>query len=90
MSDILSAKSAIMSVFCLYGINFYDEALDNLSRYFKLYPADKNLMYAHYLEAIIYFEQISDEKKDLDPLIKAKKKIEFFIKNNIHTDNSII
>ena len=33
-------------VFCLYGINFYDEALDNLSRYFKLYPADKNLMYA--------------------------------------------
>ena len=61
-----------MSVFCLYGINFYDEALDNLSRYFKLYPADKNLMYAHYLEALFTL-QISDEKRDLKPLIKSGK-----------------
>ena len=36
------------------------------------------LIYAHYLFAIIYFEQISDEKKDLEPLIKAKKKLIFF------------
>ena len=26
----LAAKSAIMSIFCLYGINFYGEAIDNL------------------------------------------------------------
>ena len=25
--------------------------------------------------AIIYFEQISDEKKDLEPLLKSKKKL---------------
>ena len=37
-------------------------------------------MYAHYLIAIIYYEQISDEKKDLDPLIKTKDKIDFFLK----------
>ena len=30
--------------------------------------------------AIIYFEQISDEKKDLAPLIKANNKIDFFLK----------
>ena len=29
----LSAKSAIMSSFSLYGINFYSEALENLERY---------------------------------------------------------
>ena len=52
----MSAKSAIMSIFCLYSINFYDEALDNLNRYLKKYPADKNIIYAHYLIAIIYFE----------------------------------
>ena len=74
----LAAKSAIMSTFCLYGINFYDDALDNLNRYFKLYPADTNIMYAHYLEAIIYFEQISDEKRDLKPLLKSDEKIDFF------------
>ena len=76
----LAAKSAIMSVFCLYGINFYSEALENLERYFKLYPADRYLMYGHYLEAIIYFEEISDEKRDLKPLLKSLDKINLFLK----------
>ena len=77
----LAAKSAIMSSFSLYGINFYSEALENLNRYLKKYPADKNVIYAHYLIAIIYFEQISDEKKDLKPLIQANNKIDFFLKS---------
>ena len=77
----LAAKSAIMSSFSLYGINFYTEALENLNRYLKKYPADRNVIYAHYLIAIIYFEQISDEKKDLAPLIKANNKIDFFLKS---------
>ena len=34
-------------------------------------------MYAHYLQAIISFEQISDEKKDLKPLLDANKKLTF-------------
>ena len=66
-----AAKSAIMSSYSLYGINFYDEALENLERYIKKYPADKNLIYAHYLNAIIYYEQISDAKKDLKPLLQS-------------------
>ena len=67
-----------MSSYSLYGINFYSDALTNLKRYLKKYPADKNVMYAHYLMAIIYYEQITDEKKDLKPLINAQKKIAFF------------
>ncbi len=74
-----AAKSAIMSAFSLYGINFYQEAEENLVRYLKTYPADRYVEYAHYLMAIIYFEQISSEQFDLEPLLNAKKKIEFFI-----------
>ena len=85
----LAAKAAIMSSFCLYSINFYDEAVENLNRFLKLYPADKNVIYAHYLIAIIYFEQISDEKKDLKPLLNAEEKINFFIKNYPETDYSL-
>ena len=85
----LAAKAAIMSSFCLYNINFYDEAVENLNRFLKLYPADKNIIYAHYLIAIIYFEQISDEKKDLKPLLNANEKIDFFIKNYPETDYSL-
>tara|TARA_B100000035_G_scaffold277987_2_gene256622 strand:+ start:2574 stop:3389 length:816 start_codon:yes stop_codon:yes gene_type:complete len=85
----LAAKSSIMSSFCLYSINFYNEAIDNLNSYLKNYPADKNVIYAHYLIALIYFEQISDEKKDLEPLLKAKSKIEFFIKQYPNTDYAL-
>ena len=85
----LAAKSAIMSSFALYGINFYSEAEENLSRYLKTYPADKHVIYAHYLLAIIYFEQISDEKKDLGPLLKADNKINFFLKNFPDTEYAI-
>ena len=76
----LAAKSSIMSSYSLYGINFYSEALENLDSYLKKYPVDKNIAYAHYLIAIIYYEQISDEKKDLEPLLKTKDKIAFFLK----------
>jgi len=84
-----AAKSAIMSSYSLYGINFYTEALENLERYLKKYPADKNIMYAHYLIAIIYYEQISDEKKDLQPLLDADRKINFFLKKFPNSDYAI-
>ena len=85
----LAAKSSIMASFSLYGINFYDDAIENLERYLKTYPSDKNVIYAHYLLAIIYFEQISDEKKDLEPLLEADKKINFFIKKYPSSDYAI-
>ena len=84
-----AAKSAIMSSFCFYSINFYDQAIDNLNRYIKTYPADKNIIYAHYLTAIIYFEKITDEKKDLDPLLKADAQIDFFINKYPNSDYAI-
>jgi outer membrane protein assembly factor BamD len=84
-----AAKSSIMASFSLYGINFYDDAIENLERYLKTYPSDKNVIYAHYLLAIIYFEQISDEKKDLEPLLEADKKINFFIKKYPSSDYAI-
>ena len=68
-----------MCSYSLYGINFYSEALVNLENYLKKYPADTNVVYAHYLIAIINYEQISDEKKDLKPLLEADKKIDFFL-----------
>ena len=84
-----AAKASIMSSFSLYGINFYNEALSNLERYLKKYPADVNVVYAHYLIAIIHYEQISDEKKDLKPLIMADKKINEFLKDYPDSDYAI-
>ena len=84
-----AAKASIMASYSLYSINFYDEALENLNRYLKKYPANKNVIYAHYLIAIIFFEQISDEKKDVEPLLKTRDKIDFFINEFPESEYSI-
>jgi outer membrane protein assembly factor BamD len=85
----LAAKSAIMAAYSLYGINFYEDSLKNLENFLKIYPADRNVIYAHFLIAVIYFEQISDEKKDINPLLKAKNKIKFFLDKYPNTDYAI-
>ena len=84
-----AAKAALMSSYALYGINFYNQAIESLERYLKMYPGDKNVIYAHYLLAVIYFEQISDEKKDLEPLINAKNKIDFFLNKYPRSDYAL-
>lgn len=81
LDPTFAAKSAIMSSFCLYSVNFYEEAEESLNRYVKKYPTEKNVMYAYYLMAIISFEQIGEEQYDLKPLLEAKKKINFFLKD---------
>ena len=36
-----ASKSAIMRIFSLYGINFYDEAEKNIKRFIEVFPAEK-------------------------------------------------
>ena len=79
-------KSAIMASYSYYIQNYYSEALSNLERYLKTYPNDKRIPYAHYLIAICYYEMIEDEKRDMEPLIKAKKKFELILKEYPNTD----
>ena len=84
-----SAKAALMSSYCLYLINFYPEAMSSLERFITNYPADKNIAYAHYLIAITLYEQILDEKKDINPLLDSKAKIEFFLEKYPDTEYAI-
>jgi len=84
-----SARASLMSSYCLYLINFYPEANANLERFINQYPADKNIAYAHYLIAITLYEQILDEKKDINPLIKSKEKIKYFLNNFPETEYAL-
>lgn len=85
----VAAKASIMASYSLYSINFYDEALENLNKYLKKYPANKDAMYAEYLIAIIFFEQIEDETKDVEPINKAKNKIDFFLQQYPNTEYAL-
>ena len=81
-----AAKSALMASYSYYLQNYYAEALANLNRYLKTYPTDINVQYAHYLIAMCYYETIEDEKRDSAPLIEAKNKFNYIIKNYPNTD----
>ena len=81
-----AAKASLMSSYADYARNSYSDSIFGLERHIKNYPADKNIPYAHYLIAMCYFEQILDEKKDLQPLLQARKKFEFIIHNYPETD----
>lgn len=85
----VASKASIMASYSLYSINFYDEAIENLNKYLKKYPANKEVIYAEYLMAIIYFEQIKDETKDAEPINKAKQTIDNFLKKYPNTEYAL-
>jgi len=84
--DKWASKASLMASYAEYSRNAYSNAIFDLERHMKYYPADKNIPYAHYLIAMCYYEQILDEKKDLKPLLKAKEKFEFVIQMYPNTD----
>ena len=81
-----ASTSALMASYAYYLQNFYSKALLNLERFLKTYPNNRNIDYAHYLIAMVYYETIEDEKRDTKPLLRAKEKFEFIIKEYPKTD----
>ena len=84
-----AAKASLMASYAEYSRNAFSNSIFGLERHIANYPADKNIPYAHYLIAICYYEQILDEKKDLQPLVQAKEKFEFVILAYPETDYAI-
>jgi len=84
-----AAKASLMASYSEYSRNAFSNSIFGLERHIANYPADKNIPYAHYLIAMCYYEQILDEKKDLQPLVQAKEKFEFIILTYPETDYAI-
>ena len=81
-----ASKSALMAAYAFYLQDYYSKTIFHLNRYLETYPNDKNNVYAHYLLGMSYYESIENEKKDLAPLLNAKKKFSYVIKNYPDTD----
>ena len=82
-------KSALMAAYSYYKQDYYKDAIAELQRFIKVYPFFENLDYAYYLMAVSYYEQIIDEKKDLESIINAKKNFSFVIKNYPNTEYAL-
>tara|TARA_B100002052_G_scaffold48417_1_gene41468 strand:- start:391 stop:1224 length:834 start_codon:yes stop_codon:yes gene_type:complete len=81
-----ASKAVLLSAYAYYSQNYYDRSIQELERFIKKYPNHKNMDYAYFLLAMCYYENIIDEKKDLEPLLLSKQKFEFILKNYPDTD----
>ena len=82
-------QSALMAAYSYYTQDYYADAIAELKRFLKVYPAHKDLGYVYYMLAICYYEQIVDEKKDLQSIVNAKENFNIILKNYPNTEYAI-
>ena len=82
-------KSALMAAYSYYVQDYYSDSIAELERFISVYPYHKDISYAHYLMGICYFEQIVDEKKDLQSIKNAKIKFDYVLKEYTDTEYAL-
>ena len=82
-------KAALMAAYAYYSQNYYGDAIAELERFTKIYPNHFNIDYAEYLLGLCFYEQIVNEKKDLQSIIDSKKVFLSIIEKYPETDFAI-
>ena len=82
-------RAALMAAYSYYSQDYYEDAIGELQRFIKVYPFHKNIDYAHYLLGLSWYEQIIDEKKDLQTILKAKEEFLFVIEKYPETEYAL-
>jgi len=78
--------ASLMAAYAYYSQDYYSDAVDQVKDYLKKYPNHENRDYAQFILAMCYYENIVDEKRDLEPLLKSKNKFELILIEYPNTD----
>ncbi len=62
--SVWARRSMLMAAYSNYQINEYDKAILAAQRFISLHPGNRDVVYAYYLVAVSYYEQISDVGRD--------------------------
>src|SRR5258705_337002 len=62
--SVWARRAVLMSAYCYYEGNRYDEAIDAAGRFIQLHTGNKDVPYAYYLKAVSLYEQIGDVERD--------------------------
>ena len=82
-------RSALMAAYSYYSKDYYGDAIAELERFIRVYPNHSSLDYVYYLLGISHYEQIVDEKKDLQSITKSKQYFEIVLNNFPNTEYAI-
>lgn len=82
-------RSSLMAAYSYWSQGYYNNSINELKRFLKVYPKNKKIDYAYYLLAMNYYDSIVDEKKDLKPLEEAKKYFTLLVNEYPKTDYAL-
>ena len=84
-----AAKSNLMAAYAYYSQDYYYDTIEELKIFLRKYPKHEDIDYANYMMALAYYEQIVDEKKDLNSILLSKEKFKFVINEFPETDYAL-
>ena len=84
--SIWAPRSNLMAAYSYYSQLYFTYAIVELERFLDKYKNHPNTDYAYYLLAICHYNQITDEKKDLGQIVKAKQYFTLLINEFPETD----
>ena len=87
--SVWAPRAVLMSAYGYFSQGYYANAINDLERFIVKYKNHKNLDYAYYLLALCHYDQIVDEKKDLNEILQSKKYFGHIIKNYPNSDYAI-
>lgn len=59
-----ATRAQVMAAYAHYEDLKYDDAIIALDRFIQLHPGNERIVYAYYLKALSYYEQITDVRRD--------------------------
>ena len=84
--SIWAPRSVLMSAYGYFSQGYYGDAISDLERFLIKYKNHPRTDYAYYLLALCHYDQIVDEKKDLNEILKAKEYFQIVINNYPDTE----
>lgn len=84
-----AAKSTLMAAYAYYSQDYYYDTIEELKIFLRKYPKHEDIDYANYMMGLAYYEQIVDEKKDLNSILLSKEKFKFVINEFPETDYAL-
>ena len=70
--SIWAPRAVLMSAYGYFSQGYYNDAINDLERFLIKYKNHPQTDYAYYLLALCHYDQIIDEKKDLNEILKQK------------------
>ena len=87
--SIWAPRAALMASYSYFSYLYYSDAVLELEKFLDKYKNHPRRDYAYYLLALSHYDQIIDETKDLNEILKAKKYFEIIIQKYPETEFAI-